>query len=118
MLASMKSGWKDAEFDKWYRGKIDSAQVLMIDDLGKEIVQASGFNVDFAKQTLDSLLRTRAQQGRPTIFTSNMQPGQVKMGYGVAVASLMNEAAVAIEVNGPDFRPEVEHASKGFRRVY
>lgn len=118
MLASMKSGWKDAEFEKWYRNKIDSAQVLLIDDLGKELSQSSGFNLDFAKQTLDSLLRTRVQQGRPTIFTSNMPPGRVQQEYGMAVSSLMAETSASIGVRGFDFRPNVEHAAKGFRRIY
>lgn len=118
MLSSLKSGWHDPDFDKWYRGKVDSAQVLMIDDVGKELMQTGGFNNDFARQTLDSLLRTRAQQGRPTILTSNLSPGQLIPQYGQAVMSLLTENTFEVPVAGCDFRPNTVSRIKGHRRVY
>ena len=118
MLSSMKSGWKDAEYDKWYKGKIDSAQVLLIDDLGKEMVENSQFNREFARQTLDSLLRTRVQQGRPTLFTSNFPPNGLSQYYGMAVTSLLSECVVPVEVCGSDYRPQYCGKVKGGRRIY
>ena len=118
MLSSLKSGWHDAEFDRWYRGKVDSAQVLMIDDVGKELMQTGGFNNEFARQTLDSLLRTRVQQARPTIFTSNLSPGQLQPQYGQAVMSLLTENTYEVAVDGTDFRPSYTSRLKGHRRVY
>ena len=115
LLSSLKSGWKDAEFDRWYRGRIDSAQVLVLDDIGKE--SESGFNGEFAKQTLDSLLRTRTQQGRPTIFTTNMSPSKLS-AYGMGVVSLVTEDTEIVFVEGNDFRPYVHRLGKGFRRIY
>lgn len=118
MLSSMKSGWKDADYDRWYRSKVDSAQVLLIDDLGKEMVDNSQFNRDFAKQTLDSMLRTRVQQGRPTLFTSNFAPNGISQYYGMAVASLLGECVLPIEVKGGDYRPMHNGKVKGRRRIY
>ena len=118
MLSSMKSGWKDAHYEKWYKRKIDSAQVLLIDDVGKEIIDNTQFNKDFAKQTLDSLLRTRTQQCRPTLFTSNLSPAGIGQYYGQAVVSLLNENVVAVAVNGVDYRREVTQKVKGKRRIY
>lgn len=118
MLSAMKSGWKDADYDRWYRGKIDSAQVLLIDDLGKEVVDNTGFNKDFAKQTVDSLMRTRVQQGRPTLFTSNFSPSGLSQYYGIAFVSLLQECVEPVHVKGRDYRPYYSGKAKGQRRVY
>lgn len=118
MLSSMKSGWRDSEYDKWYRDKIDSAQVLFIDDIGKETMAGGGFNNDFARQTLDSLMRIRTQQGRPTLFTSNLSIGELANNYGVAIVSLFAESTDVIEVGGSDYRPLLQRQVKGQRRVY
>ena len=118
MLSSMKSGWKDAAYERWYRNKVDSAQVLLIDDLGKEMVDNSTFNKDFAKQTLDSLLRTRTQQGRPTLFTSNFAPGDMSQYYGISVMSLLKESTVGVCVKGGDYRSNHRDRAKGYRRIY
>ena len=118
MLSSMKSGWKDADYDRWYRNKIDSAQVLLIDDVGKEMMEVSNFNNDFAKQTMDSLLRTRTQQGRPTLFTSNYSPSELTQYYGKAVVSLLNENTCSVNMSGDDYRPMHVGKAKGRRRIY
>lgn len=120
MLSSMKAGWKDSAYAKWYKEKVDSAQVLFIDDLGKELMAGSGFNNDFAKQVLDSTIRTRTQQGRPMILTTNLTVTQVESLYGSAAASLLWESAKYIPVGGADYRQEAEknRKPKGFRRVY
>lgn len=118
LLSSLKSGWKDADFDRWYRTKVDSAQVLLLDDIGKEITAGSGFNSDFSQQTFDSILRTRIQQARPTLFTSNMNVGQLAPHYGLAAVSLMGENTQVVHVRGSDYRPSALSMPKGKRRVY
>lgn len=118
MLSSMKAGWKDQAFAKWYKQRIDSAQVLMIDDLGKEMLGDNGFNTSMAVNVFDSLLRTRVQQNRPTIITTNYDKGELMRTYGNAVASLLEEQQITIEVAGSDYRPSVSKQSKGYRRIY
>ena len=118
MLASMKAGWKDPQFAQWYKSKVDSAQVLMLDDVGKELFGASGHNDDFAKQTLDSLFRTRVQQSRPTFITTNLNTTNLREIYGEAFFSLMTESMSPILVNGFDYRGAVKTQGKGARRIY
>lgn len=118
MLSSMKAGWKDAQYAKWYKNKVDSAQVLLVDDLGKELMPGAGFNNDFAKQVFDSMLRTRTQQGRPTFITTNLNPQQLMSTYGPAVWSLLNERFDVISVGGEDYRGLAERKMKGRRRIY
>ena len=118
MLASMKAGWRDDKYARWYKSKIDSAQVLVIDDVGKELMQTSGFNNDFSRQTLDGLIRTRAQQSKPTIITTNIGKADVKTYYGSAVASLIDECMNPIRVEGDDYRKLVCVKKKGERRIF
>ncbi len=118
MLSSMKAGWKDEKYAKWYRAKVDSAQVLVLDDVGKELMSGSGFNNDFSRQTLDGLIRTRTQQSRPTIITTNMDKSQFVLTYGEQLHSLIKESMVTIHVTGEDYRNKAETKPKGQRRIY
>lgn len=118
MLSSLKAGWRDEQYAKWYRDKIDSAQILMIDDVGKELMQASGFNNDFSKQQLDGLMRTRTQQSRATIITTNLSTGDISRVYGSALWSLISENMTPIKVDGVDYRRSVDKPPKGQRRIY
>ena len=118
MLSSMKSGWHDDKYAKWYKRKIDSAQVLVLDDVGKELMQTGGFNNDFSRQTLDSLIRARVQQSRPTIITTNMDIEGLTASYGAPLVSLLRECMQPINVSGADYRPNMHKKSKGERRIY
>ena len=120
MLSATKRGWNDSEYDRWYRRKIESAQVLLIDDLGKEVVDNSTFNREFAKQTLDTMIRVRVQQGRSTFFTSNFDPKNLGGYYGAGVVSLLNECVYAVQLGGEDYRGHAKHSlkMKGQRRIY
>lgn len=118
MCASLKAGWRDAEFDAWYRRKVDGARVLVVDDLGKEMMSVQGFGNSFAAQTFDSLLRTRAQQGRVTVVTSNMDLDGLAAGYGQPCRSLVRECMVDVPVGGEDYRERRQPRYVGNRRVW
>ena len=118
MLSDMKAGWHDSDFSLWYRRKIESARVLVIDDVGKEIMGGDGFNDKFSRQTMDSLVRSRVQQGKVTIMTSNMPVTSFRTFYGPAVVSLMDECMVQIDVGGSDFRASKKPPAVGHRRVW
>jgi DNA replication protein DnaC len=117
LLSSMKAGWKDSDFSKWYRHKVDSAHLLVLDDVGKEMVAGSGFNNDFAKLTMDNIVRTRVQQGRTTIVTTNLSSNDMRQVYGPALASLMSEQMVEVIVRGDDYRPQKKPSIVGHRRI-
>lgn len=118
MISSTKAGWKDAEYSKWYRARVDSAQLLILDDVGKELMDTKGHNNDFAKQMLDNIVRTRTQQGRPTIMTSNQSLQDLRTAYGRPLSSLMNETMDFVRVTGDDYRPLKKPSRVGFRRVW
>lgn len=118
MLASMKAGWRDDKYAKWYKNKIDSAQILVIDDVGKELMQTGGFNNEFSRQTLDGLIRARVQQSRPTIITTNMDLDGLTVNYGAPLVSLLTECMEPIHVMGNDYRPNMIKKPKGERRIY
>ena len=118
MLSSMRAGWRDPNFAKWYKQRIDSAQVLLIDDVGKEVYKESGFSLEFSTQTLDSLIRTRVQQNRPTLITSNYGAEAMEGAYGHALMSLLMEQGECYELVGEDYRPKVIKKRKGKRRIY
>lgn len=117
LLASYKTGWSDSEYGKWFRHKVDAAQLLVLDDVGKEL-GVKGFNDNFAVQTMDTLIRSRTQQGRPTIITSNVTPDDMVDTYRIAVWSLISETSTIFEVKGGDYRPQKRLQLIGARRIW
>ena len=74
---------------------------LLLDDLGRDL--RTGNNLP--QSTFDSILRTRVQEGRTTLITTNMSMRELETGYGAASLSMLKEVSLRIEVNGSDFRP-------------
>lgn len=118
LLSSMKAGWHDAEYDRWRRNKVESAMVLVLDDVGKELMEGQGFNNDYASRTFDNLVRTRVQQGRPTIVTTNLTRNEMHGSYGMALKSLLDEMGDVVEFHGNDFRPLTRPPLVGQRRIW
>jgi DNA replication protein DnaC len=77
-------------------GKCDddayNVRVLIVDDVGKEHVTASGWN----KNLLHDLLRTRFNFGLPTIVTTNLPTEAWVAAYGEATGSFIHEAFTTI----------------------
>jgi DNA replication protein DnaC len=71
-----------------------NVKVLVIDDVGREHGSSSGWN----KNMLHHVLRSRFNQGLPTIVTSNIPLGKWKDFYGDATASFAHEAFVNIDL--------------------
>ena len=91
MLDDKKDGWKDNEFNCWHSQRVNSAQLLVIDDLGKEMTGRDGFNDSFSRQTFDTIIRTRTQRAQATIITTNLLSSELEATYGAAVISLLRE---------------------------
>lgn len=70
-------------------------RVLVVDDVGKEHVTASGWN----KTLLHHLLRTRFNNGLPTIITTNLPIDSWEAAYGEATGSFIHEAFTTILLN-------------------
>jgi len=69
-------------------------RVLVIDDVGKEHASGSGWQ----RTMLHHILRTRFNNGLPTIVTTNLPVKSWEAAYGGATESFINEAFATIEL--------------------
>ena len=72
-----------------------NVSVLVIDDVGKEHSSASGWQ----KNMLHHVLRTRFNNGLPTIITTNIRLDDWESHYGSATQSFVHEAFVYLNVD-------------------
>lgn len=72
-------------------------RVLVIDDVGKEQQSGSGWQ----KTILHHILRTRFNNGLPTIVTSNIPLEAWSSVYGPATESFSREAFIPIQLKSP-----------------
>lgn len=112
------AGWGDRVEKEWFQRKFLQSQVLLLDDLGKELRNTK---VALAETTFDSILRQRVTDGRPTMVTTNLTPADLGQGYGNAILSLIREQSLEEVVSGSDFRPKandrkVDEVLKGWVR--
>ena len=74
-----------------------NVRVLVIDDVGKEHASVSGWQ----KTQLHHVLRTRFNNGLPTIVTSNIPLEAWDSAYGIATESFAREAFIPIALKSP-----------------
>lgn len=72
-----------------------NVRVLVIDDVGKEHSSASGWQ----KNMLHHVLRTRFNNGLPTILTTNIKIDDWEAHYGTATQSFVHEAFVYLNMD-------------------
>lgn len=101
-IEAFTATWGNQEEKQWFARKFMYSQVLLLDDLGRDL--RTGNNLP--QSTFDSILRTRVQEGRTTLLTTNMSVRELENGYGSAVLSLLKEVSLRIEFTGDDFRPQ------------
>lgn len=92
------STWRDDAEKRSFAQRFEYSKVLGIDDVGKE------YSNKLSAHTLDRILRTRDQEARPTIVTTNLSPEKVHSGYGTPVLSLLVGKSVEVPLTGEDFR--------------
>lgn len=90
--------WRDNSEKQSFARRFEHSKVLGIDDVGKE------YPNKVTAHTLDRILRTRDQEARPTLVTTNLTPDQVHQGYGGAVLSLLVGQSIEVPLRGEDFR--------------
>jgi DNA replication protein DnaC len=100
-VEAFTSTWGDNEEKKRFADRFMFSDVLLLDDLGQEQRTSNRL----PQTTFDRILRTRIQDGRPTLLTTNMNAIEVKVGYGAPVLSLLCEQSIEIPMTGTDFRP-------------
>lgn len=100
MIDMYASSWRSKEERERFHRKVIGSQVLLLDDVGREMRR----NNDLPEATFDLVLRTRVRHGRSTIVTTNMEPEELGTGYGAPVLSLLREKSITIRVGGEDWR--------------
>lgn len=101
LLDSYTAGWKDNSAKARHEHMIKNADLLVIDDIGKELSDRLG-----AAQ-LDAALRVRYSHSRPTILTSNLSKAKIEANYkSEFITSLISGSMIDIMfTGGRDFRP-------------
>jgi DNA replication protein DnaC len=122
MLDHHMAGWSDPETRAWFTKAIEHADVLVIDELGKE--NPGRHNV--VDELLDRVVRSRIAHNRATIIPTNLEPSRgEKAGddfgrYQRGLLDLLMEASITVEVSGDSFRDQrrsqrVDDALSGIR---
>lgn len=100
LLSAYQETWRgDKETKAWFDRRMRNVRVLVVDDMGREYDGRST-----AASTVDSIFRTRVQNGLVTIVTTNLDEEQFVARYTKGIQSLVTEACVHHEVLGDDFR--------------
>lgn len=125
LVDSYAQTWRDPEHEKWFTSTVRNAQVLFINDVGREYKAdrfADATKTDEEKRTrmladnrpgsfketlLESVIRYRTDSALPTIIDTNYTRQDMLAGYGGHTMSLLAEKAIFVEVSGPDRRPEM-----------
>lgn len=100
ILDLYSSSWRSDEERALFNQRVLSAEVLFIDDLGREHPGRAGV----AESMLDHVLRGRISACLPTVLTTNLTP-DLFTSYGDNLVSLLSERMITVEVGGTDKRP-------------
>jgi hypothetical protein len=105
MVDAYREGWDDKASARQFDTRVRNAEVLMIDDLGRERMRGKW---TVPEAMLESVVRHRVACEMPTIFTTNLDPtGKLEDAYGGHTISLLTECSVNCEVNGSDVRQDM-----------
>lgn len=102
ILQDIRDDFRYASRDPYYRNKFDDwveyTGVLIIDDLGAEKPS------EWALETFYTMINTRYENKRITIFTSNYSVEEIAGRLGDRIASRMVEMCEVIKLDGNDRR--------------
>ena len=108
------SSWYSDEDKKDLDNVLRNIDFLGIDEFGKNVDKDGNpiYLPELVKRVMESVVRFRVQMNKPIWFASNTDPKFVKDVFSEDIASLLNEAVVAICVRGGDFRKEIQLKNK------
>lgn len=97
MVEYFTAGWGGKTDEKaWFTDKFLSSQILVLDELRRDN--------RLAESTFDHILRTRVNEGRPTIITTNLTPDELENGYGSSILSLIVEKSIVVNLDRKNYR--------------
>ncbi len=106
LLEENSAGWRSEEQRQWFNRRIRNAGILVIDDVGRENEQGSKASVGMVESVFDRVIRSRHDDCKPTIITTNKDEQWWSTRYQSNVMSLLSGTSRVVEVGGPDYRPE------------
>jgi DNA replication protein DnaC len=119
MVVMYTAGWRDEEAAARFQRKVQSVDVLVLDDAGKEFMTKT----NLSQSVFDMVLRQRVTSLRPTLLTTNLKKNEIgaENQYGGAILSLLTERSYFYEFTSPDYRARakdrrVEEMTAGERR--
>jgi DNA replication protein DnaC len=106
LLDAYTDGWPSPAARADFVARIRNAQVLLIDDLGRE----QRGRISVAGSALEDLVRHRCQHALPTLLTTNLTQAEIASGYGGHVVSVLAEAALVVDfpATATDYRPAAQ----------
>lgn len=139
MVDSYALTWRDTEQEEWFVSTVRNAEVLFINDVGREYradrfgeatktdeekrgrASADNRPGSFKETLLESVIRHRTASALPTLIDTNYTREQLLAGYGGHTMSLLAEKSIFINVTGPDRRSEMsrreaEYIRQGLKR--
>lgn len=80
-----------------------AVDVLIIEDVGTT-VSLGCKETDFSLRTALVLLDQRIENNRPTFFSSNKNPAEIRQSFDARIASRIEGGCVVVKIDGPDRR--------------
>lgn len=107
LLSRYQDTWRDKAYRNWFDRRMRNAALLVVDDMGREFEGRTT-----ATSSIDSIFRTRAQNGLATIITTNLDDDEFTKRYTKGITSLVEEACDRVEVTGADWRSIMRERKK------
>jgi DNA replication protein DnaC len=102
LIDEFTKGWGSDEDKRWYERRVKNAEVLLLDELGKERNRGA-----LAASTVDNLLRHRVDSGKPTLITTNWDPKYIGIEYGGPALRRIYEKSLAQKFVGTDVSSDI-----------
>jgi DNA replication protein DnaC len=101
---------RDPDLDRWRRDLLE-AEFLVLDEVGKEHKAAGS---EFVTSELDSLLRWRRGEFRPTVLCTNLEPRDFAAPdrYGASLWSIVRDRVEVLKFRDGDFRTELKRRKR------
>lgn len=111
LVTSVIPATRDPELNAWRRQLLE-ADFLVLDEMGKEHRAAGS---EFAVSELDSLLRWRRGELRPTILCTNLEAREFASPelYGESLWSILRDRLETLKFRDGDYRAELKKRRKG-----
>jgi len=110
---NIKRGFNDLEATRCLERML-SADFLALDEMGKERVRDGD---SFIRSQIERILKSRFDDGYPTLLATNADPSDMEKFYGASVASMIEGKYQTVTLGTGDFRKRMRvkmEADMGF----